>query len=37
MRVATVILCDVIERLNAFGENAKYSALIFLPGLAEIY
>lgn len=38
MRVASIIVCDVIERLNAFDEieNEKSSVLIFLPGLAEI-
>ena len=38
MRVATIIICDVIERLNSFEETSdvKASILIFLPGLAEI-
>lgn len=38
MRVATIIICDVIERLNSFEEasEVKASILIFLPGLAEI-
>jgi ATP-dependent RNA helicase TDRD9 len=39
MRVATIIVCDIIEKLNSFEENPgeKYSILIFLPGLAEIF
>ena len=40
MRVASIIICDVIEKKNVFNENleqGKQSILIFLPGLAEIY
>jgi HrpA-like RNA helicase len=39
MRVAGLLICDAIERLNAFGDdpNEKKSVLVFLPGLAEIF
>lgn len=38
MRVATLVICDIIEKLNSFDEQSteKASILIFLPGLAEI-
>jgi HrpA-like RNA helicase len=37
MRVASLIVCDVIEKLNSFDERHKESVLIFLPGFAEIF
>jgi len=39
MRAASLIICDVIERLNVFGDDTaeKKSILVFLPGLAEIF
>jgi HrpA-like RNA helicase len=38
MRTASIIICDVIERLNTFQDaEAKQSVLVFLPGLAEIF
>ena len=40
MRVASIIICDVIEKkivFNEYLEQGKQSILIFLPGLAEIY
>jgi HrpA-like RNA helicase len=40
MRVAAMLICDVIERLNRFGEKEgedKKSVLVFLPGLHEIF
>jgi hypothetical protein len=40
MRVASLIVCDIIEKLNTFGEKPgaeKQSVLIFLPGFAEIF
>lgn len=40
MRVAAMLICDVIEKLNRFedaeGEEKK-SILVFLPGLHEIF
>jgi HrpA-like RNA helicase len=42
MRVAAMIVCDVIEKLNRFNddieiEGEKKSILVFLPGLHEIF
>ena len=38
MRVATVIICDIIEKLNTFKDSdAKKGVLVFLPGLHEIF
>ena len=39
MRAASMIICDIIERLNTFNDDAneKKSILVFLPGLAEIF
>lgn len=40
MRVASMLICDVIERLNRFGDDTeaeKKSVLVFLPGLHEIF
>ena len=38
MRVASIVICDVIEKLNSFDEkDEKASVLVFLPGLAEIF
>jgi HrpA-like RNA helicase len=40
MRVASMLICDVIERLNRFGDDLeaeKKSVLVFLPGLHEIF
>lgn len=40
MRCATLIICDIIEKLNSFQEDyekEKASILVFLPGLAEIF
>lgn len=41
MRVAAMIICDVIEKLNRFEEKTeqedKKSVLVFLPGLHEIF
>lgn len=39
MRAASMIICDIIERLNTFNDEAteKKSVLVFLPGLAEIF
>lgn len=39
MRVASLLICDVIERLNSFGDDPedKKSVLVFLPGLHEIF
>lgn len=39
MRAASLIVCDIIERLNTFKDepNEKKSVLMFLPGLAEIF
>ncbi len=42
MRLAAMIICDVIERLDRFrdadeGEGDKRSVLVFLPGLHEIF
>ena len=42
MRLAAMIICDVIERLDRFrdadeGEGEKRSVLVFLPGLHEIF
>jgi HrpA-like RNA helicase len=39
MRVASLIICDIIERTNAFGDDdiEKKSILVFLPGLHEIF
>ena len=39
MRVASLIICDIIERINAFDdeEKNKKSVLVFLPGLYEIF
>ena len=40
MRVAGLLICDAIERLNAFGDDLtkeKQSVLVFMPGLAEIF
>lgn len=42
MRLAAMIICDVIERLDSFGdmqegEGEKKSVLVFLPGLHEIF
>ena len=39
MRAASLIICDIIEKLNIFGDDPteKKSVLIFLPGLAEIF
>ena len=38
MRVASMIICDVIEKLNRFNDDPedKKSVLVFLPGLFEI-
>lgn len=40
MRVASILICDLIERLNLFGDNVeeeKKGVLVFLPGLHEIF
>lgn len=37
MRVASLVVCDLIEKFNSFEEDRKESVLIFLPGLAEIF
>lgn len=40
MRVAAMLICDVIERLNKFEDNLaedKKGVLVFLPGLHEIF
>lgn len=39
MRVASLLICDVIERLNMFNDDVKEkkSVLVFLPGYAEIF
>lgn len=39
MRVASLIVADIIEKLKRFGETGdeKQSILIFLPGFAEIF
>lgn len=37
MRIASLVVCDVIEKLNTFEEKHKESVLIFLPGFAEIF
>lgn len=39
MRVASLLILDVIEKLNQFGDepDKKKSVLVFLPGLYEIF
>ena len=39
MKVASMLICDVIEKQNRFydEENEKKSILVFLPGLYEIF
>jgi HrpA-like RNA helicase len=39
MRVATLVICEIIQKLNSFDEvgEEKASVLIFLPGMAEIF
>jgi HrpA-like RNA helicase len=45
MRVAAMIICDIIERLNVFADDTgvegeeveKKSILVFLPGYHEIF
>ena len=39
MRAASIIICDLIERMNIWGDepNDKKSILVFLPGLVEIF
>ena len=39
MRTASIIICDLIQKLNAWGDppNDKKSVLVFLPGLVEIF
>ena len=40
MRVASIIICDIIERQNTFNddpEEDKKGILVFLPGLHEIF
>ena len=39
MRVASLVVCDIIEKLKSFGETGeeKQSILVFLPGFAEIF
>jgi HrpA-like RNA helicase len=39
MRVAAMLICDVIERQNSFEDDPeeKKSVLVFLPGLHEIF
>jgi HrpA-like RNA helicase len=40
MRVASMLICDVIQKLNRFEDNLeedKKSVLVFLPGLHEIF
>lgn len=42
MRIASIVICDVIERLNEFGDDKsegaeKKSILVFLPGYHEIF
>jgi|LauGreDrversion4_2_1035121.scaffolds.fasta_scaffold31188_3 HrpA-like RNA helicase len=40
MRVAAMLICDVIEKLNRFEDDPneeKKSVLVFLPGLHEIF
>ena len=38
MRVASIIICDIIEKLNTFKDSdAKKGVLVFLPGLHEIF
>jgi HrpA-like RNA helicase len=38
MRAASIIICDIIEKLNTFNDEPaeKKSILVFLPGMAEI-
>jgi hypothetical protein len=37
MRVASMIICDIIEKLNSFDDVGKPSILVFLPGFNEIF
>ena len=40
MRVASLIICELIAKRNSFNEDPegdKQSILIFLPGFAEIF
>jgi HrpA-like RNA helicase len=39
MRVASILICDIIEKLDCFGDGLyeKKSVLCFLPGMAEIF
>jgi HrpA-like RNA helicase len=38
MRLASLIICDVIEKIDTFGDGPdKKSILVFLPGLHEIF
>jgi hypothetical protein len=37
LRVASLVVCDLIEKFNDFDEKRKESVLIFLPGFAEIF
>ena len=40
MRVASIIICDIIERQNTFKDDLdveKKGILVFLPGLHEIF
>lgn len=39
MRAASIIICDIITKRNAFGDDPEKpkSILVFLPGLAEIF
>jgi hypothetical protein len=39
MRIASLMICDVIEKCNMFQDGAeeKKGILIFLPGLFEIF
>ena len=39
MRAASIIICDIITKRNAFGDDLDKpkSILVFLPGLAEIF
>jgi HrpA-like RNA helicase len=40
LRVASILICDLIERMNLFEDNLeleKKGILVFLPGLHEIF
>ena len=40
MRVASILICDIIDKQNTFNddlEEEKRGILVFLPGLHEIF